>query len=136
MLCEDIPETSTLLTSPSLSPGNADCGNCTQDDHGDCQEEKNTSKKMVVHLGGGARSPFILPCLSPILPARGGGGGGRSPGPRTSFPCWAPILSSGSGSESHHSFLLLLLTPSPSGPSPCLTSWHVTFFQSETKDRK
>ena len=27
-----------------------------------------------------------------------------------------------------HLHLLLLLTPSPSGPSPCLTSWHVTFF--------
>ena len=49
-------------------------------------------KGSTAHLWGGALSPLILPpCLSPILPARGGGGGGRSPGPRASLPCWAPI---------------------------------------------
>ena len=48
--------------------------------------------RTTAHLWGGALSPLILPpCLSPILPARGGGGGGRSPGPRASLPCWAPI---------------------------------------------
>ena len=46
MLCEDIPETSTLLTSPSLSPGNADCGNCAQDDHRDCQEAKQEHQRQ------------------------------------------------------------------------------------------
>ena len=138
MLCEDIPETSTLLTSPSLSSGNADWGNCAQDDHGDCQEAKKYIKDNGSSPWRGSPEPFYPP-----LPLPDPASEGRRR--RRSLPRTSNLLSL----LGSHPFLILRiriripsLFPSPpphSLPLRAITLSHILACHflphSETKDR-